>query len=170
MGERLTSIEAELKIYKEREKELETGVVKYFERSPKQFGEIYPDSGGELLFFHLSNYFGFRPGISIPQWAEESETRPLTMSEMPATGIKVVFEREQTRLGIRASPWGFKDGFDNMAFQMETLPLYRVRSLTSGKTVWMGRDKNDPVISHLVGAFERLEKDKWVPSSHPRKR
>ncbi|MCH7641205.1 hypothetical protein IID22_03345 [Patescibacteria group bacterium] len=164
-------VEVELNIFKEREKELETGVVKYFERSPKQFGEIYPDSGGELLFFHLSNYSGFRPGISIPQWAEESETRPLTMDDMPATGIKVVFEREQTRLGIRASPWGFKDGLDNMASQMKTLPLYRIYSEKMRQTVWLSRDENDPVVIRLVGGvFERLEEDKWVPSSDPRKK
>ncbi|MCH7730151.1 hypothetical protein IID21_01315 [Patescibacteria group bacterium] len=169
MGERLTSIEAELKIYKEREKELETRVVKHFDRDRKR-GQIHPGPEGRVMSFYLDDYRQFRPGITVPQWAQESETIPLTWDKMPATGIKVVFEQEQERRGTRASPWGLADEFDNMAFQMETLPLYRVRSLTSGKTVWMGRDKNDPVISHLVGAFERLEKDKWVPSSHPRKR
>jgi len=160
MGERLERLESELEKFKEREVKFETGVTTYFHRGVKA-GLIYPVSGGIEIPFYLSGYRQFRPGIAVPQSVQKSETRPLTWDKMPATGTKVVFKRKGKGLGIKASLWGFKDEFDNMARQMETLPLYRIRSLTGEQTVWV-RDETDPVISHRGGGvLERYENGKW---------
>jgi len=174
MGERLEGVETEIEKFKEREVKFETGVVKHFHRDNSMgMGKIYPDLGGGVISFHLVNYRQFHPGIDVPQFVQESNTRLLSWDEMPSLGTKVVFARKGKGAGIRASPWGFKDEFDNMASQMQTLPLYRLRNLTSGKTDWFGRDENGPIISHHEeGVFEVYENGKWewFISAKPRKK
>lgn len=157
-----------------KESEIETGVVKWFDRNRLR-GKIYPDSGSNEVSFSIS---GFRNIVSFRDslfWSGKRERQILKFDELPVTGTKVSFEREivikrQKELNW-ALIWGFREEFEKVKSGLKMLTRYRIVVDTpeGPRTIWTSQNPKDPALARLKGGqFEKLEDGKWVEGKDPR--